>query len=98
MTSIFVGNLSFGTTEARLRQAFERYGKVARVKIITDRQTGRPRGFGFVDMPRLDDADEAIYRLHNSSFCGRILSVNEAGSAPTAPPRPRRPLAWLDTL
>jgi RNA recognition motif-containing protein len=96
MTNIFVGNLSYQTTEANLRQAFERYGKVARVRIITDRQTGRSRGFGFVEMPRLDDADEAIHHLHNSSFCGRTLAVNEASSTPASlrvTPRPHR--AWI---
>lgn len=80
MTSIFVGNLSYKATEADLRQAFERYGRVRGVRIMTDQASGRSRGFGFVEMPSLDDADEAIARLNGSSMSGREVSVNEARS------------------
>jgi cold-inducible RNA-binding protein len=81
MTSIFVGNLSYDVSEDELRSAFERYGKVSSVRIITDRTTGCPRGFAFVEMPHLDDADEAINRLHGRPLGGRSnLVVNEAES------------------
>lgn len=100
MTRIFVGNLSYRATESDLRNAFEPYGRVAGVRIVTDRCTGRPRGFGFVDMPQLDDADEAITRLNNSTFCGRPILVNEAraSNSPLATRSPRRTSALLDAL
>lgn len=80
MTNIFVGNISFQTTESEVRTAFERFGRVSAVRIMTDRASGRPRGFAFVDMPSLDDADEAITRLNGASIGGRRISVNEARS------------------
>ena len=76
MKNIFVGNLSFHTTEADLRTAFEPYGAVSRVSIMTDRDTGRSRGFGFVEME--EGASEAIRALDNQDFEGRKLKVNEA--------------------
>ena len=76
--NIYVGNLSFKTTEAELRQAFESFGKVTTVNVITDRETGRPRGFGFVEMPNADEAKKAIEGLNGTNIGGRSLTVNEA--------------------
>lgn len=94
MTSIFVGNLSWQTTESELRTTFERYGRVSTVKLMTDRNTGSPRGFGFVNMPSMEDAEEAIFRLKGTSLGGRSLTINEArrggDSAPPAPTTGRR--------
>ena len=75
MTKIFVGNLSFDATEADVRSAFEAQGEVASVSLITDKMTGRPRGFGFVEMP--DDA-AAIAALNLTEIQGRAITVNEA--------------------
>lgn len=101
MTSIFVGNLSYDASEADLRQVFERYGKVAGVRIVTDSATGRSRGFGFVDMPRLDDADEAVNRLNNTTLRGRPISVDVSHPSSNSPAKPqsrRRTSALLDAL
>jgi RNA recognition motif-containing protein len=76
--NIYVGNLSFKTTEAELRQAFESFGNVTSVNVITDRETGRPRGFGFVEMPNADEAQKAIEGLNGTNIGGRNLTVNEA--------------------
>ena len=84
---IFVGNLAFTTTEEELRRFFEPYGIVERVQIITDRETGRPRGFGFVEMPDASAARAAIAGLQGTPLGGRILSVNEA--RPREERRPR---------
>jgi RNA recognition motif-containing protein len=78
MTQIFVGNLDYKVSEADLRRSFESYGRVASVRIMTEAGTGRSRGFAFVSMPRLDDADEAIHRLNGTSLCGRNIVVNQA--------------------
>jgi RNA recognition motif-containing protein len=78
MTRIFVGNLPYDMCESQLRVTFERYGRVASVRIPTDLATRQSRGFGFVNMPSLDDADEAITRLSGTSIKGRELTVNEA--------------------
>ena len=86
MTRIFVGNLSFETTEAEVRTTFERYGFVASVQMPKDHGTGRSRGIAFVAMPRLEDADEAITRLHGSTLGGRRLEVNLARERAAAPP------------
>jgi RNA recognition motif-containing protein len=75
---LYVGNLLFSTTEAELRTAFESHGSVDSVNIITDRDTGRPRGFAFVEMERASDADDAIRALDGSNLGGRSLKVNEA--------------------
>lgn len=77
---IYVGNLPFSASEADLRTLFSEFGTVDSVDLITDRQTGQPRGFGFVEMS--SGADEAIQGLHAKEMDGRALSVNEA--------RPRR--------
>lgn len=78
MKNIFVGNLSFNTNEDELRQLFEPFGQVDRVSIMTDRDTGRSRGFGFVEMASNDDGEKAITALNGSSVGGRTINVNEA--------------------
>jgi len=74
---MFVGNLSFQTTESDIRAAFEQYGPVESVAIITDRDTGRSKGFGFVEMSE-EDANKAIAGLGGTELGGRALTVNEA--------------------
>jgi RNA recognition motif-containing protein len=76
--NIFVGNLDFHTSEDELRQLFEAYGQVDRVSIMTDRDTGRSRGFGFVEMANSEEGDKAIAALNGSQLGGRTLNVNEA--------------------
>ena len=78
MKNIFVGNLSFNTGEEELRQIFEGYGQVDRVSIMTDRDTGRSRGFGFVEMTNNEDGEKAITALNGSQVGGRTINVNEA--------------------
>ena len=78
MKNIFVGNLSFNTNEDELRQAFEAYGQVDRVSIMTDRDTGRSRGFGFVEMASSEDGEKAIAALNGAQIGGRTINVNEA--------------------
>lgn len=78
MKNIFVGNLSFGATEDALRSMFEAYGAVDRVNVVTDRDTGRARGFGFVEMSENAEADRAIAGLNGKELDGRALNVNEA--------------------
>ena len=78
MKNIFVGNLSFGTTEDALRALFEAYGVVERVNIVTDRDTGQPRGFGFVEMTNDAEGEKAIAALNGRELGGRDLNVNEA--------------------
>jgi RNA recognition motif-containing protein len=73
---IYVGNLPYTCTDDEIRELFGSYGAVESVDLITDRETGRPRGFGFVDMS--NGGDEAVAALHNSAFGGRTLTVNEA--------------------
>jgi RNA recognition motif-containing protein len=82
---IYVGNLPFTTNEDELSELFGEYGTVTGVNLITDRETGRPRGFGFVEMS--DGADEAIEALNQSNLGGRNLTVNEARPRES---RPRR--------
>jgi RNA recognition motif-containing protein len=79
--NLYVGNLPFNTTADDLREAFAQFGSVARVQVVTDRETGRSRGFGFVEMD--DGGDEAIAKMNGTDFGGRTLTVNEA--------RPREP-------
>lgn len=78
MKNIFVGNLSFNTNEDELRTIFAPFGQVDRVSIMTDRDTGRSRGFGFVEMASNEDGDKAITALNGSSVGGRTINVNEA--------------------
>ncbi len=78
MTNIYVGNLSFDATEEDLRQAFAQYGEVSSVSIINDRETGRSRGFAFVEMSDSEQAKEAIEKINLSDIAGRSVTVNEA--------------------
>ncbi len=78
MKNIFVGNLSYGATEESVKSLFETHGTVDRVNIITDRDTGQPRGFGFVEMPNDAEAERAIAALNGTELGGRALNVNEA--------------------
>jgi cold-inducible RNA-binding protein len=78
LKNIFVGNLDFNTSEDQLRQMFEVYGQVDRVSIMTDRETGRSRGFGFVEMANAEDGEKAIAALNGTQLGGRTLNVNEA--------------------
>ena len=78
MKNIFVGNLDFSATESSVRALFEPYGKVDRVNVVTDRETGRSRGFAFVEMADDDAANKAIEALNGSSLGGRNLNINEA--------------------
>jgi RNA recognition motif-containing protein len=76
--NIYIGNLSFDTTEESLRQAFEGYGEVSTVSIVTDRYTGKSRGFGFVEMASKGEAEAAITGLNGQELDGQTLNVNEA--------------------
>ncbi len=78
MTTIYVGNLNFRTSEEQLQELFSEFGDVSSAKIITDRETGRSRGFGFVEMDDEGQADEAIQDLHEAEFMDRALVVNKA--------------------
>src|SRR6201996_6389042 len=82
MKNIFVGNLNFGATEDAVRSLFEAYGGVERVSIVTDRDTGQPRGFGFVEMTEQQDAQNAISQLNGAELHGRAMNVNEARPKP----------------
>ncbi len=75
---IFVGNMSFNTGDADLRDAFSAYGQVESAQVVTDRETQRSRGFGFVEMPASDQAQQAIGSLNGTDLQGRALTVNEA--------------------
>jgi cold-inducible RNA-binding protein len=78
LKNIFVGNLSFGATEDAVRSLFEQYGTVDRVSIVTDRDTGRAKGFGFVEMSGDAEAERAINSLNGQELDGRNLTINEA--------------------
>jgi RNA recognition motif-containing protein len=78
MMNIYVGNLSYGMSEDELRQAFAAHGEVSSVKILMDRETGRSRGFGFVEMPNKAEAETAIAQLNGKDLGGRALRINEA--------------------
>jgi len=78
MTNLFVGNLSFKTTQDELLAAFSQFGNVERVNIVTDRETGQPRGFAFVEMTERRDAETAISQLNGADLNGRTMNVNEA--------------------
>jgi cold-inducible RNA-binding protein len=82
MTNIFVGNLSFQTTQEDLLATFSQYGNVERVNIITDRDSGQPRGFAFVEMTEKRDAETAISQLNGAELNGRAMNVNEARPKP----------------
>jgi len=80
--NIYIGNMSFDTTEDQLRQAFEAYGEVSTVKVITDRDSGQPKGFAFVEMSEKDEAAAAISGLSGQELNGRTLKVDEAKPRP----------------
>jgi RNA recognition motif-containing protein len=80
--NIYVGNLSFDATEDDLRSAFEAFGKVDAVNIIKDRDSGRPKGFGFVEMSSGEEAEKAIEAMNGKEFKGRAMNVNEARPKP----------------
>jgi len=82
MMNIFVGNLSFQTTQDELHAAFSQYGNVERVNIVTDRDSGQPRGFAFVEMSDRSAAEQAISQLNGQEMNGRTLNVNEARPKP----------------
>jgi RNA recognition motif-containing protein len=107
LKSIFVGNLDFGVTEDQIRALFEAHGAVDRVTIMTDRDTGRSRGFAFVEMANSQEADQAIAAVNGTNLSGRALNVNEARPKPVrrggpggggpgggGPPRQRREPRW----
>jgi len=102
MKNIFVGNLDFAATEPSIRSLFERYGSVERVNLVTDRDTGRSRGFAFVEMADAGEADRAISALNGTNLDGRTLTINEARPKPSGgsrdfggrAPRQRREPRW----
>jgi cold-inducible RNA-binding protein len=82
MTNIFVGNLSYQITQDELHSLFSQYGAVERVNIVTDRDTGQPRGFAFVEMTNRQEAETAISQLNGMQVKGRAINVNEARPKP----------------
>ena len=90
--NIFVGNLAFGSTDQDIRQLFESYGAVDKVNIITDRDTGQSRGFGFIEMPDSAAAKAAIQGVQGKELAGRTLTVDEA--RPREPRREARQARW----
>ena len=87
MTNIYVGNISYQTTEDDLHTAFSAFGGIERVNVVTDRDTGQPRGFAFVEMTERDAAEKAIAQLNGSDLNGRAINVNEAKPKPPRGPR-----------
>jgi len=79
---LYVGNLPFSITEGELEEEFGAFGQVEEVALISDRETGRPRGFGFVTMPNADEAQEAIENINGREIGGRTVTVNEARPKP----------------
>jgi len=88
LKNIFVGNLDFSVREEAIRSLFETYGTVERVSVMTDRETGRSRGFAFVEMTNEGEAERAISALNGSNMSGRALNVNEARPKTDRGPRP----------
>lgn len=78
MKNLYVGNLPHSTTESELRNLFEPHGAIERITLVTDRETGRSRGFGFVEMSNAGEAEQAIAALNGSDLGGRTLTINEA--------------------
>ena len=87
--NIYVGNLAYSVTDDDLREAFSAFGEVSRVSVIMDRDTGRSKGFGFVEMPDNSQADAAIKGLNEKDLSGRAIRVNEAKPREDRPRRPR---------
>jgi RNA recognition motif-containing protein len=88
--NIYTGNLSYQTTDAHLREAFEAYGAVSTATVISDRETGRSKGFGFVEMPNNAEADAAIKALNGHDLLGRAIKVNQAEARAERSSGPRR--------
>lgn len=87
MKNLFVGNMSFQTTETDLRALFEPFGQVTRIHIVNDRETGQPRGFAFVEMAKDEEAAKAMSDLNGKEVAGRALRVNEATPKTAGGPR-----------
>jgi RNA recognition motif-containing protein len=85
MKNLYVGNLPHSTTESELRNLFEAHGAVEKITLVTDRDTGRSRGFGFVEMTNASEADKAIAALNGTDLGGRTLTINEAKPKSDAP-------------
>lgn len=83
MTNIFVGNLNYSTTQEDLHTTFAQFGNVERVNVVTDRDSGQPRGFAFVEMTDANEAQNAISQLNGVELHGRAMNVNEARPKPT---------------
>lgn len=92
MKKIYVGNLSFDVTEDEVRRLFEEHGPVKKVKIVTDRETGRSRGFAFIEMSDHESASKAMEALHGASLGGRVLAVSAElpGEEQLPPKKPRK--------
>ncbi|DAB34387.1 MAG TPA: RNA-binding protein [Sulfurospirillum sp. UBA12182] len=89
--NIYVGNVTYNTNDAKLVELFSSFGEVASARIISDRETGRSKGFGFVEMPNDAEANAAIEALNDKEVDGRTLRVNEARPKEERSERPRRP-------
>ena len=90
--NIYVGNLSYSLTEEQLRDLFVEFGEVSSVRVMTDRESGRPKGFGFVEMPNSSQANDAIEAINGKEVMGRKMTVNEARPREDRPKnRDRRP-------
>ena len=87
--NIYAGNLPYSVTEDDLKEAFAPFGEVATVQLITDKFSGQSKGFGFVEMPNNNEADEAIKSLNDTSLKGRDIKVNQAKPRGERPSRPR---------
>ncbi len=88
--NIYVGNLAYSITDADLREAFEGFGEVTEINLITDRTTGQSKGFGFVEMPNNSEADAAIKALNSTQLKGRAIKVNQAKPRGDRPQRRAR--------
>ena len=88
--NIYISNLSFKVEDSDLKQLFEEYGEVSSAKVISDRYTGRSRGFGFVEMPDNEAAQKAISELHQAEYDGKVINVNEARPREERPARENR--------
>jgi RNA recognition motif-containing protein len=88
--NIYVGNLAYSVTDAEIREAFEEFGDVAEVNLVTDRTTGQSKGFGFVEMPNNSEADTAIKALNSTQLKGRAIKVNQAKPRGDRPQRRAR--------
>jgi cold-inducible RNA-binding protein len=87
MKNLFVGNMSFQTTESELTELFKPFGQITRIRVVMDRETGRARGFAFVEMPNDDEATKAVAALDGKSVSGRNIKVNEARPKEAGAPR-----------